>query len=134
MQKEFLLDTHYLLWVLTGSQEVSNSVLRILSDPKNTIHYSTASMWEISIKHKLGKLPVSGEEIMHYCEQAGFKKLPIDDRHIVALETLDWFIDIPEHKVPFDRMLVSQAKSDGMTFITHDKMFSGFNEPCVSIF
>ena len=46
-------------------------------------------MWEVSIKHNLNKLPLSGTEFMHYCEQAGFKKLEIDDRHIVALETLE---------------------------------------------
>lgn len=61
----------------------------ILKDAHNEIFYSIASMWEVSIKHNLNKLPLSGTEFMHYCEQAGFKKLEIDDRHIVALETLE---------------------------------------------
>ena len=130
---EFLFDTHLLLWIIEGSDKLPNKVKDILENPKNEIYYSIASMWEVAIKHGKKKLDVSGREFMHYCEEAGFRKLPIDDRHIIELETLRCLKDAPYHNDPFDRLLLAQAKADCMLFITHDKMFLGYDEPYLTL-
>ena len=70
-----------------------------------------------------------GVEAWNYCEQAGFKKLSLDDKHVIAYETLNKVENTPEHNDPFDKILLAQAKGDGMFFITHDKSFTYYNEP-----
>ena len=127
--REILLDTQIILWSLFETEKLNKKVVDILKDAHNEIFYSIASMWEVSIKHNLNKLPLSGTEFMHYCEQAGFKKPEIDDRHVIAVETLELKAGQVEHKDPFDKVLLSQAKADGMNFITHDEKFAVYDEP-----
>ena len=104
-------------------------------DPKINFYYSIVSMWEVSIKHLRHpeKMNTSGTLFMHYCEQAGFKKLPLDERHVLSLETLELDKEVADHSDPFDKILLSQAKADGMTFITHDNKFSAYHEPNVYV-
>ena len=125
---DFLFDTHLLLWALEGSEKLPRKAFEILMNPKNQIFYSVASMWEVSIKNEKKKLNISGTEFMHYCEQAGYKKLPIDEKHILALETLEKKENSPEHNDPFDRILLSQAKSETIQLLTCDKSFLFYNE------
>lgn len=125
---DYLLDTHLLLWALADSEKLPNKVRQLLLNPKNQFYYSVASMWEVSIKNEKKKLGVSGTEFMHYCEQAGYKKLPIDEKHILALETLEKKENSPEHNDPFDRILLSQAKSETIQLLTCDKSFLFYNE------
>ncbi len=127
-----LADTHILYWLFNDDPQLSIKAKSFFTE-KNTIYYSTLSLWEISIKHSLGKMNFSGTEFMHYCEQAGFIKLPFDDRHVIALETLIKKSDTPEHNDPFDRGLLAQAKGDSMLLITHDKKFEFYDEPYYSI-
>ena len=68
---------------------------------------------------------------MHYCEQSGYHKLPIDDLHVKELAGLKRDEAAPPHNDPFDRIMLSQAKAEGFTFLTHDPFFRGYNEPCV---
>jgi len=130
---EMLLDTHLLLWMFFDPDKISTKAIEYLNSKKNTYYYSTISMWEVAIKHKTGKLGPSGTEFMHYCEQSGFIKLPFDDRHIVALETLEKKENTPPHNDPFDQALLAQAKADGMMLITHDQKFKYYDEPYVAI-
>ena len=130
---DYLLDTHLLLWALADSEKLPNKVRQLLLNPKNQFYYSVASMWEVSIKNEKKKLGVSGTEFMHYCEQSGYKKLPIDEKHILDLETLEKKENSPEHNDPFDRILLSQAKSETMNLLTCDKSFSYYNEPYYAI-
>ena len=88
-------------------------------------------MWEIQIKYARKKMPISGIEFMHYCEQSGYHKLPIDDLHVVELAGLEREESAPFHNDPFDRILLSQAKAEGFSFLTHDSLFRGYNEPCL---
>lgn len=130
---DFLLDTHILLWLFNDDPRLSKTIKEIMLNPKSNFYYSIVSMWEVAIKHSKHpeKMNTSGTLFMHYCEQAGFKKLPLDDRHVLALETLNCADDEVNHNDPFDRILLSQAKADGMSFITHDRKFSAYNEPYV---
>ena len=132
---DILLDTHILLWLFNDDPRLSKKLRQIMSDPKLTFYYSIVSMWEVAIKHSKhpDKMNTSGTLFMHYCEQSGFKKLPLDERHVLSLETLELDKEVSDHSDPFDRILLSQAKADGMTFITHDNKFSAYHEPNVFV-
>lgn len=128
-----LLDTHIILWALFKRENLSQRTIELISSEENTIFYSIASMWEFAIKHRKHPKQItrSGVELMHYCEQMGFSKLPIEDRHVCSLETLEQKEGYPEHEDPFDRILLAQAKEDNMVFLTHDRMFLTYDEPNV---
>ena len=130
---EFLLDTHIIMWTVFSPERISEKTKAILTNPENKFYYSVASMWEVAIKHRKHPKAIqhSGVEFMHYCEAMGFKKLPIDDRHVCALETLQEKEGFKGHDDPFDRLLLAQAKGDAMTLLTHDSKFSFYDEPYV---
>lgn len=128
---EILLDTHIILWMIVGDERLSKKAREIIKESIGSIYYSIASMWETQIKYGTKKLPISGIEFMHYCEQSGYHKLPIDDLHVKELAGLECDESAPPHNDPFDRILLSQAKAEGFTFLTHDPLFRGYNESCV---
>ena len=130
-RNEILLDTHIILWAISKDKRLTNKIRSYLLNPNNDIYYSIASMWETQIKYDRKKLPISGIEFMHYCEQSGYHKLPIDDLHVKELAGLERDEAAPPHNDPFDRIMLSQAKAEGFTFLTHDPFFRGYNEPCV---
>lgn len=130
-RNEILLDTHIILWAILKDKRLTNKISDYLLNPDNSIYYSIASMWEVQIKHSLGKLPISGKEFMHFCEMSGYHKLPVDDIHVMELESLKRDESAPPHTDPFDRIMLSQAIAEGFTFLTHDPLFRGYNERCV---
>ncbi len=132
---QFLLDTHIILWMLFYPEKMPSKAVSVLQNKENDFYYSVASMWEMAIKHRKHPKSIqhSGVEFMHYCEAMGFSKLEIDDRHVCALETLEQKEGSPEHEDPFDRILLAQAKGDGMTLMTHDKKFLTYDEPYVFV-
>ena len=101
-----LLDTQIVLWALTGSARLGAMAHDLIADPGNEIYVSTASIWEIAIKHALGRgqMPVSGARAAELCAAAGYRELPVAWRHAVVVESLP-----PLHADPFDRILVAQA-------------------------
>lgn len=128
-----LLDTHVLLWALTGSEKLSEKAKEIIMSRDNEVFYSTASVWEVSIKHSIHpeKMPISGGSFSEYCQRAGYEMLAIRDEHVYALETLSRKIGAPKHNDPFDRIMVAQAKAEEMLFVTHDTLIPYYNEECV---
>ena len=124
-RNEILLDTHMILWAMLDDPKLDDKMRNIILDPNNTIYYSIASMWEVQIKYDIKKMPISGIEFMHYCEQSGYHKLPVDDLHVVELAGLVRDEAAPYHNDPFDRILISQAKAEGFTFLTHDSLLRG---------
>lgn len=130
---EFLLDTHIILWTLFKPHNLSQKAIDILSNKENDFYYSIASMWEVAIKHRKHPRAItrSGTEFMHYCEAMGFNRIPIEDRHVCSLETLREKEGCKGQDDPFDRILLAQAKEDGMTLLTHDSKFAFYDEPYV---
>lgn len=129
------MDTHIALWAITDTDKLSNEVFRILESEKNEIFYSIASVWEIAIKHKIKPLnmPMPEEEFVDFCEKTGFVQLPIETTHIFQLKSLERTKNEPKHNDPFDRILLAQAKSEGLKLITHDEMLSHYGEDCVML-
>ena len=107
-----LLDTHVLLW-WSGERDLSGEALSEIANPDNVVYVSSASIWEISIKRARGKLRV--DDAIFDVGDDGFEPLPIthaDARIAGALPD--------HHRDPFDRMLIAQALTHGLTLVTRD--------------
>ena len=119
-----LLDSHILLWTLAGSRQIPMKARDLIVDESNQIYFSSASLWELSIKHQLHAdvIPFSTEELLEFCGEAEFKELPVTSAHVRMLATLSRSETAPRHKDPFDRILIAQAKAEDMKFLTHDAM------------
>ena len=128
-----LLDTHIALWALAASEKLPEKAERIISDDTNEIFYSLVSIWEIAIKHLVhpDKIPLSEAEFLNYCKLTDYRQLPITENHILTVRTLHRPENAPKHNDPFDRLLLAQAKAQGMLFLTHDALIPYYNEPCV---
>ena len=125
-----LLDTHIALWAITDSLALPAGARRHILAPHNEVYVSAASIWEISIKHGLGRgnMPVSGRDAADFFIQAGYMTLDISSQHAVLVESL------PNHHAdPFDRMLVAQALSEPMRLLTHDKMLSAYSDTVILV-
>ena len=129
----YLLDTHIILWALSDDVKLPSAVRTLLRDPSHSFFFSTASAWEVAIKH--GRNPslmlVSGKEFAQKCLEMGLVNLPIENRHVVSLESLRRREDLSPHNDPFDRIMLAQAKAEGFVFVTHDSLIPGYNESCV---
>jgi PIN domain nuclease of toxin-antitoxin system len=115
---KLLLDPCTFLWITVDSPELSAKARRLFSDPSNEIFLSAVSVWEILVKHALGKLPLPappGEFIVRNRAAHGIASLPLDESAVIRL------IAIPSlHRDPFDRMLVCQALAGDLTLLTPD--------------
>jgi PIN domain nuclease of toxin-antitoxin system len=122
-----LLDTHTLLWTIGKTKELSERVKREIENPNNKILISAVSLWEIALKHNLGKLTVNFDiqKIPEYCERMEFELIPLNPAE--ALKSLN----LPQknnHKDPFDRMLVYQCIINRYTLISRDKKIEAYRE------
>jgi PIN domain nuclease of toxin-antitoxin system len=108
-----LLDTHVALWAIAGDATLSADFLdRLRRDPD--IFLSPVSLWEITIKQTAGKL-AGPPDLAERVRDLGFRELPVTYGHAIAAGRLP-----PHHRDPFDRMLVAQAASEGLTLVSRD--------------
>lgn len=130
---KLLLDTHIILWAFTDDDKLSGHARELIMSSENTVYYSLISEWEISIKHMLhpDEFLLSAGEFCDMCKASGFSELPLEEGHIFALESLTRKAGTKLHNDPFDRMLIAQAKAEGMRLITHDKMAGSYDEKCL---
>jgi len=120
-----LLDTHTLLWLDISPSMLSPSAIEIIKNPNNELFVSIASLWEIQIKHQIGKLALqySLKEMITMQQQVNqIQILPITFQHILTLETLPLF-----HKDPFDRLLISQAIAENIPVVSKDHNFQQYD-------
>lgn len=102
----------------------------VILSPKATVWVSVASIWEISIKHALGRgdIPVSSQDAVRYFRESGYRFLAIEAEHAVAVEEL-----AAHHQDPFDRILVAQALVEPMRLMTHDPLVALFSDTVMKI-
>ena len=125
-----LLDTHIALWALTDDARLSARARALIEDPANQVAVSAASVWEIAIKHGLGRgdMPVSGGAALNWFRQAGYDLLPVTPDHAAAVEAL------PDHHCdPFDRLLIAQATSEPMRLITRDPLVALYGGAVIQV-
>lgn len=108
-----LLDTHVALWWLTAHPRLGSDAKALIADSE--CHLSAASVWEVAIKFKLGKLPVGPDEVVAAAYRGGIRPLPITQEHASATANLAML-----HTDPFDRMLIAQAHREQLRLLTND--------------
>ncbi len=118
---KLLLDTHALLWAIIAPEQLSAEARAAITDPAAQVAVSAVSFWEIATKAGLGKLTLTGttpEALVEAAQQQGFDLLPLDPRLAASFSRLP---ADPQHRDPFDRMLVWQAISLGYTLVSRDR-------------
>lgn len=125
-----LLDTHVALWAITDSPKLPQKARELIQSPKTNVWVSTASVWEIAIKHSLGRgdMPVSSQDAVRYFRESGYRFLTIEAEHVVAVEEL-----AHHHQDPFDRVLVAQALVEPMRLMTHDPLVALYSDTIIKI-
>lgn len=116
-----LLDTNAFIWFLDGDKSLSAPALKAIEDIQNPVYISIACLWEIAIKRSLQKLDFTPtfQQIYDDIDRMGAVLLPIKQTHLEYLETLPF-----HHRDPFDRLMIAQAETEGMTVITKDDAFA----------
>lgn len=123
---KLLLDTHLLLWAAGMPGHLSTDAVALIEDAENELFFSAASLWEIAIKHGLGRedFKVDARLLRRGLLDNGYSELPIGSEHAVAIDSLP-----PIHKDPFDRILVAQATVEGITLLTADETVARYPGP-----
>jgi PIN domain nuclease of toxin-antitoxin system len=113
----FLLDTHTILWYLSGNKNISSKAKDAIENRENNKFCSIASLWEVAIKISLNKLNFDFDlnEFLKYIDDTGIEIIHISKVHIIKVSSLKFI-----HRDPFDRLIISQAAINNLTIITND--------------
>ena len=121
-----LLDTHLLLWAAGAPDRLPAVARDLIEDPDNILIFSVASLWEIAIKRGLGRddFRVDPRLLRRGLIDNGYAELAITSEHVVAVDSLP-----PLHRDPFNRLLIAQATTEGVTLLTSDKALAAYPGP-----
>ena len=121
-----LLDTHVLLWAAGAPTRLTQDTLDLIEAPTTELIFSAASLWEIAIKNQLKRKDFNVD--LHILRRSllenNYTEMPITGAHTLALSLLP-----PIHKDPFDRILVAQARAEGLTLLTADEIVGRYPGP-----
>lgn len=123
-----LLDTHIFLWSLDGNPSMPKSAWPILEDEFNPLAVSVVSIWEIAIKYARRRgspndMPISGRHALAEAQAAGYELLPVSGLHAATVDRLP-----RHHGDPFDRLMIAQALTEPLLFLTHDKALAAYGD------
>ena len=123
---KLLLDTQLLLWAAGQPERLSAVARKQLNNPRNELLFSAASLWEIAIKGNLGRedFRVEPRVLRRGLLDNGYAELPVTSQHAVSIDGLP-----PLHKDPFDRLLLAQALTEGVTLLTGDAQLAQYHGP-----
>jgi PIN domain nuclease of toxin-antitoxin system len=127
---KLLLDTQILLWMVARPELLSDQARRLLSDEENEIFFSPVSLWEVAIKNSLNRpdFQVDSRVLRGQLLARDYHEIAITGLHTAAVADLP-----PIHKDPFDRLLLAQAKTEGISLITSDTTLSAYPAPVILI-
>ena len=117
-----LLDTHVFIWAVTDNPRL-NQKARAIIEEASEVYVSAASIWEIAIKSKLGKIDADTEEMAKAIDLSGFIELPVTALHAARVVKLS---NDSGHKDPFDRLLVAQSMVEPLVLLTADPKLSSY--------
>jgi len=120
-----LLDTHLLLWAAGQPQRLPAGARELLLDAGNQLVFSSASLWEVAIKNGLRRpdFQVDVRRLWRMLLLAGYRELAVTGEHAVAVHALPML-----HRDPFDRILVAQARVEGLVLLTADDEVAGYGD------
>ena len=124
----YLLDTQYVLWSLFEPEKIPLDIVKIFENKDAVKYVSGISLWEISLKYSIGKLELYGtnpDELYDSIQEAGFKILDLKNIDAATFFRLPLS---PDHKDPFDRLLIWQAIQNNMIFLTKDKKIEQYRK------
>ena len=120
-----LIDTHAFLWYITDDDQLGKDAEKIISDGDNDVLLSVGSLWEIAIKHGLGKLTLEhpfGELMPRQLAVNNIEAFPITLPHLTA------YVALPlHHRDPFDRLIIAQAQSENLPVVSKDAAFADYD-------
>jgi PIN domain nuclease of toxin-antitoxin system len=122
-----LVDTHVWLWLQAEPGRIDEGMLDLLADAGNDVLLSAASAWEIAIKYTVGRLPLPEPPAGYVPSRMGVSGtagLPVTHEHALGVADLP-----PHHRDPFDRLLVAQARLEGLEIMTADHAFAAYDVP-----
>jgi PIN domain nuclease of toxin-antitoxin system len=127
---KYLLDTHLLLWASTNNVKLPTGAAEIIADRDNQLWMSVISLWEVAIKSAQRKpdFLYEPEQLRIGLLTNGYEELKMESRHVFALKKLP-----SVHTDPFDRLLVAQAITEGMFFLTADRKLSDYGERVILV-
>lgn len=120
---KLLLDTQAFVWWITDDRRLSGKARAAIAKPRNQVAVSVASAWELAIKSLLGRTggPLDPYLVEREADVNGFEVMPILLRHAVGTASLP-----PIHADPFDRMLISQARAEGFSIVSADRILADY--------
>ncbi len=127
---KLLLDTHIILWSAGQPEKLSESIRSILTSQENSLFFSAASIWEIVIKLGLGRndFKVDPYRLRKMMVIHGYTELPVTSEHALKIDSLPLL-----HKDPFDRLLLAQARVEGMMLLTVDAAIAQYKESVLAV-
>jgi PIN domain nuclease of toxin-antitoxin system len=117
-----LLDTHIFLWAIGGSRSLKPAARRIM-EGADQVYVSAASIWEIAVKARLGKIEAITGDLVDAIEASGFLELPVRAIHAAGVAELPL-----HHTDPFDRLLVAQAIAEPLKLLTVDNVLARYSD------
>jgi PIN domain nuclease of toxin-antitoxin system len=128
-----LLDTHIALWAFVNDRRLPPKARELIADAENEVFVSTASLWEIAIKHALARgapsdMPISAQQATDYCHRAGYELRDISVADVLTLEELPAL-----HADPFDRILIAQALTTPLRLVTHDPAVAHYSDAIIRV-
>jgi PIN domain nuclease of toxin-antitoxin system len=120
----FLIDTQLAIWALFDDPRLSRTAQQILDAPENRFQFSVCSIWEIAIKRRLNRpdFQFDPREVREHLLRNGCEELTILSKHAVEVDSLP-----PIHKDPFDRLLIAQARVEGIILLTCDPVIAKYS-------
>jgi len=121
---KYLLDTHVLLWIESNPEQLSQKVSSIIQDFDNTLFLSLATVWEVQIKVQIGKLKLQNplsQVVRNQLQNNHVELLTIRLDHLFEMDNLPL-----HHRDPFDRLLIAQARVEGLTLLSIDAIFAKY--------
>ena len=125
-----LLDTHLVLWAALGSARLPDRAARALADPGFRPCYSVASLWEVVIKSGLGRadFAVDAAALRRGLRAGGWEEIEVAAPHVLGVAALP-----PLHADPFDRVLLAQARAEGLPLWSVDAAVLGYGAPAAAV-
>lgn len=123
---KLLLDTHVLLWAAGAPRRLPPAARKLINEPDSTLLYSAASLWEVAIKRALGRedFRVEPRLLRRGLLENGYAELAVTGEHAIAVDSLPLL-----HRDPFDRILIAQAITEGVTLLTTDQQVAQYSGP-----
>jgi PIN domain nuclease of toxin-antitoxin system len=123
---KILLDTNALIWWMEDEQMLGSKARDLLANPAHTVLATIVSLWEITMKWRVGKYPLPGSAFEPFIQEENIELISVLPKHISAIESLGFY-----HKDPFDHLILTQAKIEGARLLTSDKAMAQYGIDCI---